>query len=364
MKILFDARVLGNHMHGIARYSLNLLKCLLEPGRGHDYSVLISRPQVQEWFGPDVAARFIRTDIPLYSLQEQWLIPALLRRERFDLYHSPTYAIPWLFSSRGILTIHDLIHLLFPADYGLKHRLYYALLVRHSISRCQKVLTVSEQSKKDIIRLLKGNPDKVMVVPNGLEPQWGPRIPDPVFMERNSLSKGFLLFVGNPRPHKNFLRVRSAFERLVREEGYPGKLVVVGVAPTEGAGDLTDRMIFFPFCDDAELATLYSAADLLAAPSLYEGFGLPVLEAMACGCPVLIGREGALPEITGEAGVRVDPYAVDSILEGLKKILFQPDFRQTLRKRGLAQAALFSWEESARKVLKAYEDIGRNRSAH
>jgi glycosyltransferase involved in cell wall biosynthesis len=361
MKILFDARVLGNHMHGIARYCLNLLKGLLGGDGGHEYSVLISRPQVREWFGPNLVANFIRTDIPLYSLQEQLLVPSLLRREKFDLFHSPTYAIPWLFSGQGIITIHDLIHLLFPKDYGLKHRLYYTLLVRHSVSRCQKVFTVSEQSKKDIIRLLKGIPERVEVVPNGLEPQWGPRIPDRDFLASLLLNEPFLLFVGNPRPHKNFLRVRSAFERLVREDAYPGKLAVVGLPSGFGSGDFADRIIFLPACNDAELASLYSAADLLAAPSLYEGFGLPVLEAMACGCPVLIGNCGALPEITGEAGVMVDPYAVDSILEGYRKILFQPGLRQRLRERGLIQAARFSWEESSRKVLKTYEEIGKNK---
>jgi glycosyltransferase involved in cell wall biosynthesis len=357
MKILFDARVLGSPMHGIARYSLNLLKSLLTLNRGHDYSILISRLPVQEWFNPDLKAHFIRTDIPLYSLQEQVLIPALLRKERFDCFHSPTYAIPWVFSGRGIITIHDLIHLLFPQDYGWKHRLYYGLMVRHSVSRCHKVLTVSEQSKRDIIRLLKGNPQKVAVVPNGLEPQWAPRVPDQDFMDRYLLKERFVLFVGNPRPHKNFLRVRTAFERLVREDAYPGKLVVVGIAPGNEPADLPGRILFFSSCNDAELASLYSAADLLAAPSLYEGFGLPVLEAMACGCPVLIGNRGALPEIAEEAGVAVDPYNIEAILEGFRKILFQPDLRRTLRERGLVQAARFSWEESARKVLNIYEAI-------
>jgi glycosyltransferase involved in cell wall biosynthesis len=357
MKILFDARVLGNPMHGIARYCLNLLKGLLTLDRGHEYSILISHPRVQEWLGPEPKAHFIRTNIPLYSLQEQFLIPALLRQERFDCFHSPTFAIPWVFTDRGIITIHDLIHLLFPQDYGWKHRFYYRLLVRHSVSRCPKVLTVSEHSKRDIIRLLKGSPQKVAVVPNGLEPQWGPRIPDRDFMDQYLLKEPFLLFVGNPRPHKNFLRVRAAFERLVREDDYPGNLVVVGVGSDNESVDWPGRVFFFPSCNDSELASLYSAADLLAAPSLYEGFGLPVLEAMACGCPVLIGNCGALPEIVEEAGVAVDPYKIDAILEGMRKILFQPDLRQTLRERGLVQADRFSWEESAQKVLNLYEAI-------
>ncbi|HMK64604.1 MAG TPA: glycosyltransferase family 1 protein, partial [Thermodesulfobacteriota bacterium] len=159
------------------------------------------------------------------------------------------------------------------------------------------------------------------------------------------------------RPHKNFGRVRAAFEGLVREQAYPGKLLAVGISNGNDSSELAGRIIYLPSCNDAELASLYSSADLLAAPSLYEGFGLPVLEAMACGCPVLIGQEGALPEIAGEAGLIVDPYKTEAILEGFKKILFQPDLRQTLKSKGLIRAARFSWERSVKKVLELYTTI-------
>lgn len=362
MKILFDARVLGNPMHGIARYGLNLLRRLLDENEGHDYTVLISRPQVKEWFRPSEPARFIPTGIPLYSLQEQVLLPALLRRERFDLFHSPTYAIPLAFSGRGIMTIHDLIHLLFPQDYGLRHRFYYSLLVRRSVARCLKVLTVSEHSKKDIVRLLHGEEQRVAVIPNGLDPQWIPRSLDPSFADRYGLGQGFLLFVGNPRPHKNFLRVRQAFEKFIQEEPYEGKLVVVGLDRADGSGNVQDRLVFIPHCNDEALGLLYAGADLLAAPSLYEGFGLPVLEAMACGCPVLVGNRGALPEIVGEAGLLVDPYDIDSIKEGLRKIVFQPDLGPVLRARGLKRAQHYSWKKTAQAVLKVYDSLASEKA--
>jgi glycosyltransferase involved in cell wall biosynthesis len=361
MKILFDARVLGNQMHGIARYCLNLLKGLLSGGREHEYLVLISRPEVQELFVPKTRVRFIQTHIPLYSPQEQLFLPALVRREGFDLIHSPSYTIPWSLSGKSIITIHDLIHLLFPQDYGWRHRLYYKIFVRQAVSRCRRVLTVSEHSKRDILRLLKGDPDKITVVPNGLESRWSPQVPDPGFLDQYQLKKGFLLFVGNPRPHKNFERVRTAFEGLVREQAYPGKLVAVGISGGDDSSELAGRIIYFSSCNDAELASLYSSADLLAAPSLYEGFGLPVLEAMACGCPVLISHEGSLPEIAGEAGLTVDPYKTEAIQEGFNKILFQPGFRQSLRNRGLIQAARFSWEKSVKKVLDLYAAIQEGR---
>jgi glycosyltransferase involved in cell wall biosynthesis len=364
MKIVFDARILGKNMHGIARYCLNLLQQLLAGEKRHEYLILISHPQVQGWFAPSTQVRWMPVAVPLYGLREQWLLPYRLRRERFDLFHSPSYAFPLVFSAKGILTIHDLIHLLFPRDYGFRHRFYYSLLVRRSVSRCLKIITVSEQSKKDIVSLLKGDGLRVAVIPNGLDCQWGPQPPEEGFLERYGLDKGFLLFVGNQKPHKNFLRLQKAFEGLIKEGVYRGKLVAVGIDHQNLSADPGDKMVFFPFCDDRALRSLYSGADLLAAPSLYEGFGLPVLEAMACGCPVLAGNRGALPEVVGRAGLLVDPYDAEVIKEGMKKILFDESFRAGLRDRGFKQAAGYSWETAGQKVMEIYDSLEKDLGGH
>ena len=357
MRILFDARVLGNQMHGIARYCQNLLQQLLAEDQGHEYWVLIGRSEIQNRFSPSVPVRWIETRTPLYSLQEQLSIPYRMRGEAFDLFHSPTYTIPLLFSTKGIITIHDLIHLLFPKDYGFRHRLYYSLFVRRAVSRCAKIFTVSEHSKKDIITLLKGHDRQIVVTPNGLDPQWAPQPSDAGFMDRHGLHKGYLLFVGNPRPHKNFSRVLAAFNNLILEDGYEGKLVAVGVDPRDLPGGSREQVVFLPVSNDQELRLLYSGADLLVAPSLYEGFGLPVLEAMACGCPVLIGNQGALPEVAGEAGMAVDPYQVSAILEGMKKVLHDKDLCRRMREQGIKQAAGYTWERTARIVLETYASL-------
>ncbi len=360
MRILFDARVLGKQMHGIARYALNLLQQLLAEDRGHEYLVLIGHPQIQDWFKPSGPVRWIETATPLYSLQEQFVIPWQIRKEKFDFFHSPTYTIPLVFSSQGIITIHDLIHLLFPKDYGLRHRLFYSLLVRRAVSRCPKIFTVSEQSKKDIIHLLHGPAPRIMVTPNGIDSHWRPQPDDSRFVKQYGLEKGFILFVGNPRPHKNFSRVLSAFEKLIREDSYPGKLVVVGLSPEDFSGTQPEGIVFFPLCNDHDLGLLYSGADLLAAPSLYEGFGLPVLEAMACGCPVLVGDRGALPEIVAEAGRQVDPYDVNSLWAGIREIIYHKDIRQGLIDRGLKRAAQYTWEKTAQKVLETYDSLEKD----
>jgi glycosyltransferase involved in cell wall biosynthesis len=360
MKIVFDARVLGNRMHGISRYCLNLLRRLLAEDQGHEFLILTGPSPVQEWFNPAVTVRWLRTLVPLYSLQEQFLIPFQIRKETFDLFHSPTYTIPLVLSPKGIMTIHDLIPLIFPKDYGISHRLFFRFVVRRALPRCLTIFTVSEHSRKDIFAYLQGRQERMVVTPNGLDPQWGPKPLDPEFNRRYGLDQGYLVFVGNPKPHKNFTRVLSAFELLIKEDQYPGKLVSIGMAPFNLSSKLKDRVLIVPECNDQDLGLFYSGANLLTAPSLYEGFGLPVLEAMACGCPVLVSDQGALPEIAGDAGFQVNPYDIRAIKEGMATVLFQPDLRQTLKARGITRAGQFSWEKTARIVMETYKSLERN----
>jgi len=359
MRILFDARVLGAQMHGIARYGSHLLDGLLSQDLENEYLILTGPEGRKESFPQTETARWISTPIPLYSLREQWQLSILLRSEKFDLYHSPTYTLPLAFVRKGLLTIHDLIHLVFPKDYSLLHRIYYRMVLRPAVARCLHVFTVSDHSKKDIQFYLKGNPDKITVTPNGIDSFWSPRPESPLLSPDYGLGSGYLLFVGNSKPHKNIRRVVAAFQKLVREQAYPGKLVVVGLTLQPFPPELADRIINFPHCSDEELQALYSRAQLLLAPSLYEGFGLPVLEAMACGCPVLVGNRSSLPEIVGRAGIQVDPFQVEAIVQGIKKVLDDPGLSRELTHQGLQRAQEYSWEKTTRIVLNTYKALGR-----
>ena len=359
MKIIFDARVIEKKTHGIARFCMKLLEQLLVLDLQNEYLVLTRFPWVKDWFHPQARVNWRTVAIPPYNLREQALIPWLLRKDSFDLFFSPTYAVPLALASRSVLTIHDLIHLIFPNDYGWKYRWYYRLLVRPAVARSRRVFTVSESSRQDIVAYLGGQKARIDVIPNGLDSFWGPRPEDPEFLKRYGLADGFVLFVGNDRPHKNFPRVLEVFRRLVREETYPGKLVVVGLSPDPIPAELSGRLVALPYCPDQELAQFYSSAHLLMAPSLYEGFGLPVLEAMACGCPVLVSRTASLPEITGTAGLTVDPLQVEDIWSGLKQILTDPVRRQKMIRAGLDQARLYSWKATAQKVLQIFEELAR-----
>jgi glycosyltransferase involved in cell wall biosynthesis len=357
MKIVFDARVIESQTHGIARYCRNLLDRLLRLDGTNEYRVIIRFPWVKDWFSPRAPVKWVLSPIPPYTLQEHWAIPRALRHEPFDLFYSPTYTLPRSLAARGILTVHDLIHLIFPAHYGWKYRLYYRLMIQPIARRCRRIFTVSRSSQGDIVRYLQCPEEKIVLTPNGLEPSWFSRLPNRGLIKRYGLEQGFILFVGNPRPHKNFSRVLEAFEQLLREGAFSGKLVAVGIPGESSLSGAGPRVIRIPYCSDAELATLYTEARLLAVPSLYEGFGLPMLEAMACGCPVLIGDRASQPEIAGPAGWTVDPYRTEAIKEGMVRILGDPPLRQRLREEGLIQARRYSWEDTARTVLRVFSEL-------
>lgn len=357
MKILFDARVLGEGMHGIARYCQGLLSRLLAEDREHEYLVLIAREEVKTRFRYAAPVRWIVTSIPLYGIGEQTLLPLRTAGLDFDLYHSPTFTIPLAFARKGVITIHDLIPILFPRDYGLGHRLFFHFVVGKALARVRKVVTVSRRSAMDILDRYRIPVEKVVITPNGLDPRWGPEAASPL---ETKIEGRYILFVGNPKPHKNFRRLLAAFEILCREEGYEGRLAAVGIPPGELPPALQGRVLFLSHCNDRELNALYSHADLLAAPSLYEGFGLPVLEAMACGCPVLIGDRGALPEVAGEAAFQVNPLDIRAIKEGMFTVITNAELRSTLQRRGRERAATFTWERTARAIRDAYRELEKN----
>ena len=164
------------------------------------------------------------------------------------------------------MTIHDLIPLLFPKDFGFRHRLFFRFVVRRAVSRCLKVFTVSDQSRKDIFTYLQGRQERMVITPNGLDSHWGPKPMDQDFNRRYGLDQGYLVFVGNPKPHKNFSRVLSAFELLVKEDHYPGKLVSIGMAPRNLSSELRDRVLFLPHCNDQESGSVLFRGRPLSGP--------------------------------------------------------------------------------------------------
>jgi glycosyltransferase involved in cell wall biosynthesis len=367
VRIAIDARKLRDF--GIGTYIRNLLRHLARLDASTEYVVLCRdhdspfvselgenfRP-VMEWSGQ-------------YSIREQITVPLELRRERADLFHAPHYVLPPLTPCRSVVTIHDCIHLRFPQY--LPSRLGYAY-ARSALwiaaHRSARVLTVSEASKRDILQYFRIPESKVAVIYNAIDERFNEEPPADEVMrvrERYQLNDPFILYAGNIKPHKNLERLIEAFHIIRRGELEDVKLLIIGDEISKYAAlrrtvhryKLHKHVRFFGFVPDATLAILYRLARVFVFPSLYEGFGLPPLEAMASGTPVITSNVSSLPEVVGDAAMLIDPYEPDAIAGAMRRVLVDDRLRDDMRERGLIRAREFSWGQSVRRVRQIYDEV-------
>ena len=277
-----------------------------------------------------------------------------LKKQKADLFFSPVYEGIFFPNVPQIVTVHDLIPLKYP-EVSPKWKYYYQYALPFLLRQSQRVVCVSEYTKQDVINTYGLNPDLIHVVYNGYDCSLFYPQPNPKILQKYSLDK-YLLYVGDMRFYKNLGRCLEAFDRLSDKDC---KFVITGKKDdffypqierqvTELAAK--KRIVFLDYVPTEDLPSLYSMAQALVFASLYEGFGLPVLEAMACGCPVITSKVTSLPEVGGDSVLYVDPYDVDSIAEGMKQIIDRSQLRASLSERGLARAKLFSWDRSARNI--------------
>ncbi|MGH7859619.1 MAG: glycosyltransferase family 4 protein [Candidatus Binatia bacterium] len=297
-----------------------------------------------------------------YSLAEHVLLPAAARRSGVDLFHAPHYVLPIGLSCPSVVTVHDLIHVLLPRT--PLHWLYARFMIASACRRARRVIVVSETTARDLRDLLGVPSEKIRVVPNGVDSRFR-RLPEETVrphLERLGVRRPYVLFVGNCLPHKNVASLVRAWGGL--EEPRPD-LVLCGsgydrAADVWRAADEVrgrKRIRTIGTLSDEALVALYNGADLLASASLYEGFGLPVLEAFACGTPVLAPRTGAVPEIAGDGALLVPPQRVDLLTSGMYRLLRDRDLREELVEKGSRRVRSFSWEEAARQTLSVYAEV-------
>jgi glycosyltransferase involved in cell wall biosynthesis len=367
VRIGIDARKL--HDFGIGTYIRNLLRQLARLDRDTEFVLLCRSDDAPSLASLGPNFRPVAETAGNYSLAEQVKIPLALRRERVDLFHAPHYVLPPLVPCRSVVTIHDCIHLMFPQYLPSRIALRYA---RASIStasrRATRVLTVSESSKRDILRFVDLPADKIDVIYNAYDERFTvePREEDVVRVrERYQLHDEFVLYAGNVKPHKNLERLIEAFH-LVRSRGLDHlKLVMIGDEISKYAAlrravhqhQLHKYVRFLGYLPEETLAVMYRLAGVFVFPSLYEGFGLPPLEAMASGTPVVTSNVSSLPEVAGDAALLVDPYDPAAIADGIYRVITDAPLRRTLRQKGLARANQFSWEESVRRVRAIYGEV-------
>ena len=366
MRIGIDARKL--HDFGIGTYIRNLLKQLSRLDHTTEF-VLLCRPED----GPALRAlgdnfRPVFETAGNYSVAEQLRIPLTLKREGVTLFHAPHYVLPPLVSCRSIVTIHDCIHLMFPQYLPNRFALGYAKAsMALAARRANRVLTVSETSKRDIIKFFGTPPNKIDVIYNAFDERFATNPDEDAVVrvrERFQLQDPFVLYAGNVKPHKNLERLIEAFH-LVRSGGLDLKLVLIGDEISKYAAlrravhryQLHPYVRFLGYLPEETLAIMYRLAGVFVFPSLYEGFGLPPLEAMASGTPVVTSNVSSLPEVTGDAALLVDPYDPAAIADGIRRVIIDRQLSDELRRRGLARARQFSWETSVRRIRDIYGEV-------
>jgi glycosyltransferase involved in cell wall biosynthesis len=368
VRVAIDARKL--HDFGIGTYIRNLLRQLARIDRQTDYVLLspAADRNVAAQLGPNF--RTVLEPSPNYSLREQVHVPWVLRRERPDVFHAPHYVLPAAVPCRSVVTIHDCIHLMFPQYLPNKMAYAYARAsMWTAVKRSDRILTVSEASKRDILHFFNVAPEKIVVVYNAIDDHFWLTPPDEEVArvrERYQLDHQFILYVGNIKPHKNLVRLIEAFAELRRTGFEELKLLIIGdeisklpsLRRAVHGHKLHKHVRFLGYVSDDTLRVLYRLASLFVFPSLYEGFGLPPLEAMASGTPVVTSNQSSMPEVTGDAAVLVDPYDTGSIVEGMRRVLSDADLAAELRRRGPERAREFSWARSVEQTRTVYEQVG------
>jgi glycosyltransferase involved in cell wall biosynthesis len=360
---------------GISRSIANLLRGLQVVDAENEYTVFLDTRHVPPGFLTAPNFRPALSPLPTAwpparLLWEQLVQPIELARRHSDLLHALAYVLPLAWTGPSVVTVYDLSFWRTPERFPAAQRLYLATLTRLSVRRAARVIAISQSTKRDLVELMGVPADRVRVVPLAIEEEFRPVTEAAALADlrrRRGLPEHMILYVGTLEPRKNLVTLLEAYARC-RGETSPESpwppLVLAGgkgwgyeaiFAAVERLG-LSEAVLLPGFVPHGELPLWYSAADIFVYPSLYEGFGLPVLEAMACGTPVITSNVSSLPEVAGEAGLLVDPTDAEALAEALRQVWRDADLRQEMRTRGLAQAARFSLAALARQTMTVYQE--------
>ncbi len=366
MRIAVDARSVFPGCGGIGRYTQNLAAHMpaLSPQDEFVLFCCTAKGAMRVAQAPNTREEVFQTGM-MDAMWEQLSLPNELARVEADAYHSPMFTLPAVTACPTVVTIHDVVFETHPEWVGDKLCSYLSKWSRFAAQTATRIVTVSEFSKQEIVRVYGVDPNRVDVTLEAADRRFFP-IEERDHVERVAAKHGLpeqcLLYVGSMETKKNIENLLVAFKRAVDQAGLPHKLALVGgrggqaldldaLLDRHGCRELVVRPGYVP---DGDLPFIYNAAEAFIYPSLYEGFGLPPLEAMACGVPVISSNATSLPEVVGDAGVLVDPEDTDSMAEAIAGVLTDEGQRSDLRQKGLTRAAEFSWEQTARQTLDVY----------
>ena len=347
MKIAIDMSLTQGAPAGIGRYSTSLAKTLKAIDLNDKYY-------------------FYRN--PLFFQRALWLqswVPVKLVIDRIDLFHATNLIAPLFAACPVVVTIHDLSSLLYPGSHTLSHRIHMSLIPA-SAKKARKIIVPSLSVKKELEEQLGVPQEKIAVIHEGVGEEFiiiSDQVKLAKIKQKYGLPDKYILYVGTLEPRKNVEKLIEGFNSARKNmEGY--KLIIVGKRGWQDqtifnkvtALKLENEVVFLGYVPDEDLPALYNLAQAFVYPSLYEGFGLPVLEAMACGTPVITSNLSSLPEVAGEAGILIDPMNIEAIAEALQKVIAQKGLGADLRAKGLDRAKAFSWKVCAEKTLKVYQE--------
>jgi glycosyltransferase involved in cell wall biosynthesis len=342
---------------GTEQYSAHLVEALVQLPAGHRLLLYFNRPPEPR---PSWPAQVALHEMPFPRLWTHLRLSWEMLRRPPDLLFVPAHVLPLVRPRRTVVTIHDLGYLFFPQAHPLRRRLELHWSTGWNARVASRVIAVSQATRDDLVQHYHVPPERIRVVYHGVEARFRPTA-DPAALARYHLPGRYLLYLGTLQPRKNLERLLEAYARLPLEAP---PLVLAGakgwyfgrIATALAALGLAGRVLLPGYIADADVPAVLSAATALLYPSLYEGFGLPALEAMACGTPVVVANASSLPEVVGQAGLLIDPLRVEEITAAIQRLLTDEGLRAELGRRGQERARLFSWERCARETMAVLEE--------
>ena len=363
--IVIDARVvLENHGHGIARYTEEFLRNLLLLPSEFSFAILVNRksPLLSLTWPPHIQLHILKTGW-IDFLMGQLELAVVLWRLKPDLFHSPSFIVPFLSNRPLITTIHDLNHVVLGENYSIFHRLYYSFFLARKIRSAKSVITVSKFSREEIVRFFGIPKSQVCVIHNGIDTAFRPMTSADSqvlkhFKDRLELPDNYILSIGNRKPHKNICRMVEAYCRAPIEE----PLVLLTdfdprILEIAQRYNKKHKIYFLRFVSNEVLPYVYAMARVFVYPSLYEGFGFPPLEAAACGIPVVVSDRTSLPEVMADCAVYVNPEDLDDIARGIQLALKNSPEKQGRVVGGLELVKRYSWKKMAEETLMIYGSV-------
>ncbi len=370
MRIAIDAHSVGAKLAGNESYATNLIEALAQVDSVNEYTLYVTTREAQARFSERWPNFRVQTTLPHTPLIRIPLtLAAELRKHPVDVLHVQFTAPPFC-PCPVVVSVHDLSFEHLPETFNRRSRTQLRLTVRHSVRRAARILTLSEHTRRDMIETYGTSPQRITAIPLAAPSYFG-RVQEEKELQRvrhiYGIEGDYILCVSSIQPRKNLPRLVRAYASLRNKRG-PGKLpklVLVGKCAwlydetlrSIEEGKMKDSVILTGYVPQSDLPALYSGSVCFVYPSYFEGFGLPPLEAMKCGTPVIAGNRTSLPEVVGDAGILVDPFDVSAIAAAIERIVDDSDFRHQLSVKGLARSRIFDWRETARRTLNVYEQV-------